>query len=81
MNYENHFSSRLNKCFFLEILVVIENGKWSKHIRLSDLNENKEYGSYSNSDKNPKYVWCIVRNSRCSSEAEFQTLIKPYMED
>ena len=46
MNYENHFSQRLNKCLFLEILVVVEKGKWSKQMRLFDLNENKEYGSY-----------------------------------
>ena len=80
-NYENHFSLRLNKCFFLEISVFIENGKWSRLLRLFDLNENKEYGSYWHSDKAPQFVNCNVQDARCSSEAEFRTLIKPYMED
>ena len=81
MNYENHFSQRLNKCFFLEIFIVVENGKWSKQLRLFDLNENKEYGSYFDSDNAPRFVNCCVRDARCSSEEEWRKLIKPYMED
>ena len=81
MNYENHFSQRLNKCFFLEILVVVEKRKWSKQMRLFDLNENKEYGSYFDSDATPRYVNCYVRDARCSSEEEWRKLAKPYLED
>jgi hypothetical protein len=81
MNYENHFSAQLNKCFFLEILVVVEKGKWSKQLRLFDLNENKEYGSYFDSDQTPRYVSCYVRDTKCSSEEEWRRLAKPYLED
>jgi hypothetical protein len=48
-NYENHHSARLNKCFFLEIAMSYEReeGKpGSKIMRLFDLNENKEYGTF-----------------------------------
>lgn len=81
MNYENHYSERLNKCFFLEILVVVEKGKFSKQFRLFDLNENREYGSYYESDTTLGFVDCIVRDVRCSSEREWRTLAKPYLED
>lgn len=79
--YENHFSQGLNKCFFLEIATTVENGKWSKLMRLFDLNENKEYGSYFDSDKTPGFVDCYVRDVRCSSEQEWRMLAKPYLED
>jgi hypothetical protein len=48
-NYENHYSARLKKCFFLEIAMSYEReeGKpGSKIMRLFDLNENKEYGTF-----------------------------------
>jgi hypothetical protein len=67
-NYENHYSLQLNKCFFLEIMTVIEKGKFSKQYRLFDLNENKEYGSYYNSDVMPGYVNCVIRDAQCRSE-------------
>jgi hypothetical protein len=48
-NYENHYSPRLNKCFYLEISTSYErksNKATSlKSLRLFDLNENKEYAT------------------------------------
>ena len=41
-NYENHYNSRLNRCFYLEIH---ETGE-TKSLRLFDLNDHKEIGSY-----------------------------------
>lgn len=81
MNYENHYSERLNKCFFLEILVVVEKGKFTRQYRLFDLNENKEYGSYFQSDDTPRYVQCVVRDVLCGTEKEWRTLAKPYLEE
>ena len=80
-NYENHFSAKLNKCFFLEKLIVVEHGKWSKQLRLFDLNENKEYGSYFDSDQSPTYISCQVLDTKCSSQDEWRKLAKPYLED
>jgi hypothetical protein len=80
-NYENHYSQKLNKCFFLEIATFIENGVWSRQLRLFDLNENKEYGSYWHSDSRPNYMDCLVGEARCSSEKEWRELAKPYLED
>ena len=49
-NYENHYSPRLKKCFFLEIAMSYEREEekpGSKIMRLFDLNENREYGTLS----------------------------------
>jgi hypothetical protein len=85
MDYENHYSSQLNKCFFLEKLTFVEKGKFAKQLKLFDLNENKEYGTcfdyYLDADRVPRFISCHVRDAQCSSEKEFRTLIKPYMED
>jgi hypothetical protein len=83
-NYENHYSSRLNKCFFLEIADVYEKGKSAstKNMRLFDLNENKEYGVYVSgftADRPP--LVCNVQDQVCQSESEWRQLLKPFMED
>ena len=80
-NYQNHYSEKLNKCFFLEITTIFEKGKVSKLFRLFDLNENKEYGSYWESDETPGFKDCVVADIRCSSETEWRQLAKPYLED
>jgi len=49
-NYENHYSSKLNKCFFLEVSDSYIRNKGifthSRSMRLFDLNDNKEYGTF-----------------------------------
>jgi hypothetical protein len=83
-NYENHYSARLNKCFFLEIADVYEKGKSAstKSLRLFDLNENKEYGLYMSSSCDGCVPWpCFVQDKPCRSESEWRQLLKPFMED
>ncbi len=62
-HYENHYSARLNKCFFLEITNTYERieGKptISKMMRLFDLDENKEYGTFVSGPTEP--LACAVR--------------------
>lgn len=81
MNYESHFNSKLDKCLFLEIVTVVEKGNHAKQLRLFDLNENKEYGSYFHSDETPRYMPCQIRDAQCSSEDEWRKLAKPCLED
>src|ERR1700730_7086119 len=77
--YENHYSPRLNKCFYLEISTSYErksNKATSlKSLRLFDLNENKEYATFIEG------LTCDVRGKQCHSEAEWRELVKPYMDD
>lgn len=80
-NYENHYSEKLNKCFFLEISILAGHRKMSKQLRLYDLNENKEYGHFWSSTDVPTLVDCLVGETRCSSETEWRMLAKPYLQD
>lgn len=80
-NYESHYSPRLNKCFYLEISTVYQrvNNKMTsfKSLRLFDLNENKEYGSFLDG----LGLACEVQGKLCGSEAEWRELAKPFMEE
>jgi hypothetical protein len=83
-NYENHYSVRLKKCFFLEIAVSHDKGKLTatKDMRLFDLNKNKEYGLYMDGicdGCGP--ISCKVQGKVCRSESEWRQLLKPFMED
>jgi hypothetical protein len=82
VNYENHYSAHLNKCFFLEISVIYERkGGSSKMMRLFDLNENKEYGVFVSGPTESTPLECVVRGQVCRSESEWRQLLKPFMED
>jgi len=83
-NYENHYSARLKKCFFLEIAMSYEREEekpGSKIMRLFDLNENKEYGTFVSGPTESTPLACVVRGKNCQSEGEWRQLLKPFMED
>jgi hypothetical protein len=83
-HYENHYSARLNKCFFLEIAMSYEReeGKpGSKIMRLFDLNDSKEYGTFASGPTESTPLACVVRGKGCQSESEWRQLVKPFMED
>jgi hypothetical protein len=80
-NYENHYNSRLNKCIYLEISNAFQRGKSpSRLMRLFDINENREIATYSKSEGDA-FIICVVQDKGCQTEAEWRTLIKPFMED
>jgi hypothetical protein len=84
-NYENHYSTRLNKCFFLEVANKYESREGkpivSKIMRLVDLNDNK-YGTFvSGFCDGCVPESCFVQDQICQSESEWRQLLKPFMED
>ena len=81
MNYEDHYNSRLNKCFYIEIT----NG-YNEHLEASvkdmmlyDLNENRVLASYHR--RGNRVDLCVVEQKQCRTEEEWRALIKPFMED
>jgi hypothetical protein len=50
-NYQAHYDAQLNKCFFLLISTFNENDNVIQSYYLSDLFENREYGTFSQSTK------------------------------
>ncbi|MGY4502386.1 hypothetical protein ACVWYH_006343 [Bradyrhizobium sp. GM24.11] len=75
--FENNYNVRLNKCFLLEenTMTIRDQGKTyqSKLLTLLDVHSNKIYGSFSPLN-------CDVLESKCRTEQEFRTLIRPYMD-
>jgi hypothetical protein len=76
--FENHYSPRFNKCFYLLTATSYEPGKKPyRSLSLFDLHDNKEYATFDDG----AVLQCEVREYFCHSEAEWRRLIKPYMED
>jgi hypothetical protein len=82
-DYENHYSARLNKCFYLEISTSYVERKEGittiKSLLLYDLNENKRYGEFR--ELGDLLRLCEVRGTRCNSEAEWRRLARRYLEE
>jgi len=87
--YQAHYNARLNKCFFLVIETYTEENKraqsddlpfkTSQRYELWDLLENREYGSFQKEDEGVSA--CIVQDTLCRSKAEWDKLLKPYMDE
>lgn len=77
-NYENHYNTRLNKCFIFETsdTLMHENGKSTsiKVLIVADVNANKIYANFDP-------MQCDVQGQTCHSEQEWRALIKPLMEE
>jgi hypothetical protein len=70
--YENHYNKKLNKCFIL----VTNSIKREKN--LYDVIESKLYGRFVHSENG---ITCSVLGNKCNSGKEWDSLVKPYMED
>jgi hypothetical protein len=84
-NYRNHYNAALNKCFFLEITKILGYRAKTPYsatmYRLYDIDENKEYGSFYKRSDATSPADCQILGKLCASEAEWELLIKRFMED
>jgi hypothetical protein len=84
-SYQNHYSSTLNKCFYLLITNSMNYKKQPQYmttlITLLDLNENKEYGTFFRRSDSREPTHCNVQQKICHSQSEWEELLKPYMEE
>ena len=84
MRYRNHYSTKLNKCFSLDIsegFTLNDDKKESRFYMetLFDINENKEYGNYY--EQEGMTLVCSLEDNFCHSRKEWENLLKQYMED
>ncbi len=82
--YRNHYNRKLNKCFVLQTTTTMpKNKKESPSIleELWDINENKLYGRFFKVKIDNKPFECNVLGEICNSENEWDSLVKPYMEE
>lgn len=81
--YINHYNEKLNKCFILIDTVIIPNYKifrTSSAKTLLDIYKDTYYGSCGIS-RDGSIQPCEMLKKECHSEAEWDSLIKPYMEE
>lgn len=71
-SYRSHFNSRLNKCF----LLMEDAAKASKD--LYDVDESHHLGMFF---RDRDGIYCNLLDAECKSEKEWNSLVKPYMED
>lgn len=82
-SYTNHYNKKLNKCFVLvkHYTYYPKNKQDSSFsLQLLDVNENKMYGIFGKYDDG-RINGCGVTDKRCDSEAQWDALAKPYMEE
>lgn len=84
-SYRNHFNANLNKCLILITYQDFGNNlkkqRTSTLITLFDINESKEYGNFFMFDDQVSPSTCRVGSRTCASEAEWKSLVAPYMGD
>jgi hypothetical protein len=84
--YSNHYNKKMNKCFLLEEIKsykdrIIDSEVETVNNDLWDINENKNYGSLRMNRKTNILLDCSVLDKECKSEEEWNSLVKPYMEE
>src|SRR5262245_45538612 len=77
--YRAHYNANLNICFYVEALTSFTPKGINRWVYLSDLQTNRIYGGFHRST-NIGLFYCNLENKECHSEAEWDELLKPYME-
>jgi hypothetical protein len=78
--YRAHYNARLNKCFYAETYKSPTRVGINTWVYLSDLQDNRIYGGFHRST-NIGLFYCSLQDKECQSEAEWNELAKPYLED
>ena len=81
-NYYNHYNKKMNKCFVIESQdSFTKNSKYKngKFKVIIDVNENKIYGVFLKNGT--EIMKCSVSGKECYLEEEWDSLVKPYMEE
>ena len=89
LDYRNHYSNALNKCFIL-VEYHFRSGQgssWANVMTLWDVYENFKYGNFSENhmllkpDSKPeeRIASCEVLDKQCKTQEEFNELIRPYL--
>ena len=79
VDYRAHHNIRLNKCFYEETYISLTPVGTNMWVYLSDLQDNRIYGGFHVST-NIGLFYCNLLDKECHSEAEWNGLVKPYME-
>jgi len=73
-------ANHLNKCFYAETYRSFTPGGINLWVYVADLRTNQIYGGF-HSSTNIGFFTAVLKARECHSEAEWDELVKPYMED
>ena len=82
LSYQCHYNKKLNKCFILiteDSKNKLDNKPYYRKA-LFDINENREYGFFFMDDKGTN-CFLMVSKKECKDRLEYDSLVKPYMEE
>lgn len=86
--FQNHYNNNLNKCFInIKSAKVGEDGRLSFHKVLYDVYGHKMYGEYSWKPEDGKNYWevkptaCSILDKPCQAIEDYESFVKPYMEE
>lgn len=80
----SHYNVKLNKCFIMLGTDIkskdsMNNLRILETKKLIDVYENKEYGLFEKYERDLKPAKCEVDKKQCSSEGEWDALVKQYL--
>jgi len=82
-NYTSHYNKKLDKCFIrIDSMNTQRNkkGEFVQYHYLYDVFDEKEYGAFC-FDNTGNVLKGYVGNKKCGSLEEFESLIRPYLEE
>jgi hypothetical protein len=80
VHYRAHYNARLNKCLYAETYISPTPVGINMWVYLSDLRENRIYGGFHRST-NIGFFYCNLEDKECHSEAEWNEIVKQYMQE
>ena len=83
-DYKSHYNVKLNKCFVLINTTSYPHSKSNDAIIIKvlwDIDKVKKYGTMTRLRRQSSPTDCLVDDRICKSEHEWNSLIKPYMEE
>jgi hypothetical protein len=80
VDYRAHYNARLRTCLYAETYISPTPVGINIWVYLSDLQGDRIYGGFHRST-NIGLFYCNIEDKECHSEAEWDELVKPYMED
>jgi hypothetical protein len=80
VHYRAHYNAHLNKCLYAETYISPTPAGINMWVYLSDLRENRIYGGFHRST-NIGLFYCNLEDKECHSEAEWNEIVKQYMEE
>ena len=96
LDYTNHYNVKQNKCFILveshynSHLAGLGGQSWTNDMSLFDVYENAKYGQFDENhytyfrpqiSTKDEVILCNVQGNECKTGDEFNTLVRPYMND